>query len=183
VWCGERSGTLRGVAGFEGSRSSLRFVIGEDAIDGLLRYPERMPIASPLPKEPRPRIVLPAIYALFGVFGMAAAWVILALMFDRHCAWMAALAAADIALLLRLGRAAGGGSRAMTALLATVATIIIANWGIASSQIGLSMGFGVVDSLYRLGAHFAWTLVGLANHGAELGWYGLALLIAYWLGK
>jgi hypothetical protein len=142
-----------------------------------------MHIAAPLPAEPRPRVVLPAIYALFGVLGMTAAWVMLALMFDRQSAWMAVVTAADIALLLRLGRAAPGMQRAATTLLATVVTIILANWGIASTQIGMSMGFGVIDSIYRLGSDFAWTLASLANHGTELAWYAVALLIAYWLGK
>ncbi len=130
-----------------------------------------------------PRIVVPALFAVVAVFGMAAAWIILALMLNRQCGWMAALAAADIALFLRLGRAAPGAQRAFVAMFATVVAIVIANWCIASTQIGMSMGFGMVDSAYRLGTDLAWTLTGLANQGAELMWYAVALLIAYWLGK
>ncbi len=143
-----------------------------------------MTIAAPLPTQPSPsRIALPALFAVLGILGMTAAWVILALMLDRQCAWMAALAAADIALLLRLGRAAPGLQRATVTLLATAFTIAIANWCIASTQIGMAMGFGLIDSAYRLGANYAWTLAGLANHAWELGWYAVAMLIAYWLGK
>jgi hypothetical protein len=149
-----------------------------------VRYPERMTIAAPLPTPPSPaRIALPALFAVLGILGMTAAWVIMALMLDRQCAWMAALAAADIALLLRLGRAAPGPQRASVTVLGTVLTIVIANWWIASTHIGLAMGFGLIDSAYRLGAHYAWTLAGLANQAWELGWYAVAMLIAYWLGK
>jgi hypothetical protein len=142
-----------------------------------------MSIAAPHSTPPRPRVLLPAVFALFGVFGMAAAWVLLALIFDRQCAWMASLAAIDVALLLRLGRAAPGAQRAMTTVLATLATIVLANWGIASTQIGMAVGMGVVDSLARMGGHYAWTLANLANQWMELAWYAVALLLAYWLGK
>ncbi len=142
-----------------------------------------MPLTSPSSTASRPRIVVPALFAVLAVFGMAAAWVILALIFDRQCAWMAALAAADIAFFLRLGRAAPGPQRALVTMLATVATIAIANWCIASTHIGMAMGFGLVDSAYRLGTDLAWTLSSLANQGAELIWYAVAMLIAYWFGK
>lgn len=140
-------------------------------------------LTSPSSTTSRPRIVVPALFAVLAVFGMAAAWVILALMSNRQCAWMAVLAAADIAFFLRLGRAAPGAQRALVTMLATLATIVIANWCIASTHIGVSMGFGMVDSAYRLGTDLAWTLTGLANQGAELAWYAVAMLIAYWFGK
>jgi hypothetical protein len=144
-----------------------------------------MTIAAPLPTQPSStaRIALPALFAVLGILGMTAAWVIVALILDRQCAWMAAIAAADIALLMRLGRAAPGPQRASVTLLATALTIMIANWWIASTHIGVAMGFGLIDSAYRLGTHYAWTLAGLANQGSELAWYAVAMAIAYWLGK
>ncbi len=114
---------------------------------------------------------------------MSAGWVILALIFDRHCGWMAVLVAADIALMLRLARAVPGRLRALTVVAATIASIMIANWGIASAQVGGAMGFGLIDSAQRLGPHFALTLAMLANHGPELAWYGLAIIVAIWLGR
>jgi hypothetical protein len=137
-------------------------------------------IATPATKS---RIFLPVLFALVGVFGMAAVWVLVALIVDRQSAWMAILAAIDIAFLLRLGRAAPGSQRAMTAVLATLATIVIANWGIASTQIGMAMGFGVIESIARLGTDFAWTIADLANNGVELAFYGVALVVAYWFGQ
>jgi hypothetical protein len=137
-------------------------------------------LATPAAKS---RVLLPTLFALVGVFGMAAVWVLVALIRDQQSAWMAILAAIDIAFLLRLGRAAPGAQRAMTTILATLATILIANWGIASIQIGMAMGFGVIESISRLGTDFAWTLADLANNGAELMWYAGALVVAYWFGK
>ncbi|MCC7248284.1 MAG: hypothetical protein IT473_06655 [Lysobacter sp.] len=142
-----------------------------------------MSVATVTSTPPRARIVAPAFFAAIGILGMTAIWVIVALIRDRQCAWMAAIAAADIAFLLRLGRAAPGAQRATIAVLSTVVTILAANWCIASTQMGLALGFGFIDSTFRLGTHLAWTLTELANSGAEWAWYAVALPIAYWLGK
>jgi hypothetical protein len=128
-------------------------------------------------------MLCPLAIALVGIAGMSAIWVLLALAVDRHCAWMAALAGADIALLLRLGNTPSGWPRASLTVVATLIVIACANWGIAAAQVGLGFGFGLVDSLGRLGPHFAWTLAGLVNQPAELFWYGAAILIAWWLGR
>lgn len=142
-----------------------------------------MSVATVSSAPPRARIVAPAFFAVIGILGMTAIWVILALIRDRQCAWMAVVVAADIAFLLRLGRAAPGARRATTAVLATALTIVAANWCIASTQMGLALGFGFVDSAFRLGGHLAWTLTELANSGAAWVWYAAALPVAYWLGK
>lgn len=122
-------------------------------------------------------------FAGLGAAGMAAIWTLLALLVDRHCAWVAVIAAADIALLLRLTRARPGAGRAWLVVLATLATILAANWGIASVQLGSAFGYGPFDALGRMGPHFAWTLAGLANQAAELGWYAAAVALAVWLGR
>ncbi len=132
---------------------------------------------------PRTRVVAPLLITLLGICGMTAIWTMLALIVDRQCAWVAALTAADIALLLRLVRAAPGLSRAAIAVVATLTTILLANWVIAATQIGGAMGLGLVDSVQRLGTDYAQTLFGLANHPAELAWYAIALIIALWLGR
>ena len=132
---------------------------------------------------PRKRIIGPLILAVLGVCGMSAIWTLLALIVDRQCAWMAVLTAADIALLLRLGRAASGLPRAATNVVATIATILLANWTIAATQMGGPMGLKLVDSVQRLGSDHAQTLFRLANQPAELAWYAVALIVALWLGR
>ena len=140
--------------------------------------------ATPLsPAPPRRRIVAPVILAVFGVIGMSAIWGLIALILDRQCAWMAAFAALDIALLLRLGRAAPGLPRAFGALAATFATIVFGNWIIAASQVGGPMGFRTLDALQRLGTDHAQTLFGLANQPVEWAWYAIAAIIALWAGR
>lgn len=132
---------------------------------------------------PRTRVIAPLLLALLGVFGMAAIWTLAALILNRQCAWMAVLTAADIALLLRLSHAAPGVPRAIATLAATVATILLANWAIAATNIGGAMGLKVIDSIQRLGSDHAQTLFGLANQPAELAWYAIALIVAIWLGR
>ncbi len=135
------------------------------------------------PAAPRKRVAVPLLLAVLGILGMSAIWTLLALVVDRQCAWIAAMTAADIALLLRLGRASPGLHRAAMTVIATLATILIANWVIAAAQIGGPMGLGLIDSVQRLGTDHAQTLFGLANHPAELAWYAVAVVIALWLGR
>jgi hypothetical protein len=135
------------------------------------------------PATPRKLVAAPLILAVLGIFGMSAVWTLLALIVDRQCAWMAVLTAADIALLLRLGRAAPGLPRAATNVVATLATILLANWTIAATQLGGAMGLKLVDSVQRLGSDHAQTLFGLANQPAELAWYAVAVIVALWLGR
>jgi hypothetical protein len=142
-----------------------------------------MTIPTTAPVASRTRTFAPLLLAALGVFGMAAAWALLALIVDRQCAWMAVLTAADIALLLRMGRAAPGLPRAATTVAATLATILLANWIIAATQIGGQFGLKLVDSVFRLGTDHAQTLLGLANRPAELAWYAIAVIVALWLGR
>ena len=132
---------------------------------------------------PRPRIVLPLLLGILGILGMSAVWTMVALIFDRQCAWLAVVAAADIAMLLRLGRARPGLSRALWVLAATMVTILIANWSIAAMQMGGPMGLPLIDSLQRMGTDLAQTLFGLANQSVEWAWYAMAAILALWLGR
>ena len=138
--------------------------------------------STPAP-APRARAIAPAVLMLLGILGMSAIWTIAALMLDTQCAWIAAIAAADFALLLRLSQAAPGHGRALTALLATVATILIANWTIAATQMGAPMGLTLTESVQRLGSDHAQTLFGLANRSVEWAWSGVAGVLALWLGR
>ena len=140
--------------------------------------------ASPTsPVAPRTRVVAPALLLLLGIFGMSAIWTLLALIVDRQCAWVAVIAAADLALLLRLAHAAPGMPRAFAALGATFATAAISNWTIAATQMGGPMGLPLVDSVQRLGSDHAQTLMLLANQPAEWAWYAVAAIVALWLGR
>lgn len=138
---------------------------------------------SSAPATPRPRLVAPLLFVLLGIFGMAAVWTMTALIVDRQCAWMAAIAAADLALLLRIGRAAPGVPRAIGNVIATAATIVIANWCIAAAQMGGPMGLPMTESLQRIGPDFAQTLLMIANQPAEWAWYAIAGVLALWLGR
>lgn len=120
---------------------------------------------------------------LLGCAGAAAAWALLAVALDRQCAWMAAVAAIDAVLLLRFSRAPAGTTRAALAVAGTLLAIVLANWWIAGAQIGEMVGLLPWQSIPRLGWSYAWTLVSLANHAADLAWYVLALVIAAWWGR
>jgi hypothetical protein len=130
-----------------------------------------------------PGIGLAIALLLVGSVGFAAVWVLLALYVDRQLGWMAVLGAIDAAMLVRVGGMRRGGWRAAWAVAATVAIVAMANWGIAGSQIGSSMGLLPWESLHKLGLSYAWTLAQLANDGMELAWMTLALATAAWLGR
>lgn len=118
------------------------------------------------------------ILLLLGSGGFAAAWVLLSLMSDSQCSWMALLAALDAAVLLRLARVPAGSGRAIVAVLATACIIALANWGIAAAQLGKMLGLLPWDSALKLGPHHAWTLIQLANDGTDMAWMGAALVLA-----
>lgn len=140
--------------------------------------------ASPATSAPAPRrVVAPLVFVLLGIFGMAAVWTMTALIVDRQCAWMAAIAAADLALLLRIGRAAPGVPRAIGNVIATVATVVVANWCIAAAQMGGPMGLPMTESLQRIGPDFAQTLLLIANQPTDWAWYAIAGVLALWLGR
>jgi hypothetical protein len=71
-----------------------------------------------------------------------------------------------------------GWNRAALAVASTVATIVLANWGIAAAQMGRVMGLLPWESMTRLGPSFAWTLANLANPPVDLLWLALALVVA-----
>lgn len=115
---------------------------------------------------------------LLGVGGFAALWVIVGLYSDAQSSWMAVLGALDVALLLRLGRWSAGPRRSALGVAATVVTILLANWGITSGQLGAVLGLAPWDSALKLGPHHAWTLAQLANGVGDALWLGVALGVA-----
>jgi len=119
---------------------------------------------------------------LLGAAGFAAFWVQLALLLDRQCAWLAPLAALDLALLQGLARWPRGAGRALAAVLGTALTVALANYMIAAGQIGMGFDLRPAESALLMGADYAWLLVTLANTRADLLWYAAGLVLAGWSG-
>ena len=131
-----------------------------------------------MPGTARPPHVLACALLLLGSLGAAAVWTLASLWGDRLFAWMAVVAALDVALLLRYARMPAGRGRALLALAGTALAVVLANWWIAGSQIGAMVGLAPWDSLARMGGGYAWTLVRLANDAAALAWYAVAAVVA-----
>ena len=131
-----------------------------------------------MPSSERSRAVPAMPWLLLGIGGFAAAWATLALMFERQLAWLAVLAAADMVLLLGMARMPASPLRALLAVAATAATIVLANFCIAAGHMGAVMGMTPWRSAALLGPRHAWTLAQLANTRADFAAYALALLVA-----
>lgn len=125
---------------------------------------------------------LAPVMLLFGSLFFSLIWIMLALFLGRTCGWMAILGAVDAFAILYFAGMRPGWKRAAWALLATTGMIVLANWGIAATQIGISLGLSPWDSALKLGPHHAWTLASLANQTADKIWMALALVLALLLG-
>ena len=115
---------------------------------------------------------------VLGCLGFAAAWVLLARFLESQVSWLAPLAALDVIWMLQLGRIRPGWPRTLLAVGSTVAIIALANWGIAATEIGRSMGLLPWESALRLGPDYARELIVLANRRADLVWYAIAVVLA-----
>lgn len=125
----------------------------------------------------RARWLAPALL-LLATLGCAAAWILVALAAGRQSSWMAVVAAIDAAVLLRVARAPAGPSRAVAGIAATLATIVLANWGIAAGEVGRSVGMLPWAAAIRLGPDYAWTLAELANGAGDRLWLTAAVVVA-----
>jgi len=123
-------------------------------------------------------LALAAGLLLFGSLGIAAAWVLVAMALDSQSSWMALVAAADAALIVRLARLRPGFARALCGVLATLLAILAANWGIVAAWLGRHMGLLPWDSMLKLGPDFAWLLMRLSNTATDLAWMAAALVAA-----
>ncbi len=132
-----------------------------------------------MPPPRRPVSPVPAA-ALLGLasLGVAAVWVMLSMRLDRQCSWMAAVAAVDAALVVRLLRMRPGAVRAMCGVLATLLAILAANWVIVATWLGRHMGLLPWESLLKLGPELGTLLVRLFNSPADLLWMAAALAAA-----
>lgn len=132
---------------------------------------------------PRPTRWLAPAMLLLGGSCFVLIWLLLALYLGRPCGWMAVLGAIDVALMLRFGGMRRGAMRATLAVAATLSIIILVNWSIAATQIGVAMGLNPWDSALKLGPDYAWTLAKLANQMTDRVWMGLALVGAAIAGR
>lgn len=115
---------------------------------------------------------------LLGLLGFVSAWVLLALVLESQCAWLAPLAALDMVLLLAISRWPAGAGRAGWAFVATAMTIVLANFGIAAGELGQSFGMRPWESATMLGANHAWTLLEMANSPVDLALYAAGLVVS-----
>ena len=123
------------------------------------------------------------IMLLLGSVCFILVWILLALYLERQCSWMAVLGAVDAAVLLRIGGMPAGTHRALFASVAALAIILVFNWTMVATQVGMVMGLNPWDSALKLGMDHAQTLAGLANTGVDLAWMAAALAIAWLLAK
>ncbi len=120
---------------------------------------------------------------LLGSITLTIAWLLVALSTGTQAGWMAVLAALEAAWMLRLGAFRPGPARAAITMLATVLIAVAANWLIAAAYVGGPMGLTPWESALRMGPHFAWTLLSLANGLGELIWLSIGLLVAWRAGR
>jgi hypothetical protein len=113
-----------------------------------------------------------------GVLGTDAVWVLLAVAGNRPCSWMALLAAVDVALLLRLTGAPPGAARVALAVLATTLAVVLAQWLIVATQLGIVLGLQPLDSALRLGPALARQLLHLSLDRGDLAWMLVSLPLA-----
>ena len=107
-------------------------------------------------------------------------WVALALYLQRQAGWMALVAALDVVLVLRLCGMRAGPRRAVLGAVVTALIAVLALWTIAATQMGFAFGLNPWDSVLKLGAHHAWTLVSLTTTPLDMVALVLAPLLAAW---
>lgn len=120
---------------------------------------------------------------VIGVLGMATVWAVVSLMTLQPCAWLAVVAAADMALLLHLTQAPAGKARMAVAVAGTLAAIAFSYWMVVATQMGQAMGMKPMASALRLGTQLAWDLTRMNQNGWDLAWLLVSLPLAAWWGK
>ena len=126
---------------------------------------------------------MPAFALAVGVLGAVAVWLGLAISLRSTCAWMAPLAALDMALMLRLAMAPPGTARALLAIAGTLVAIAASYWMIVATQMGFLLGLSPMESAHRLGPVLAGELLRHGTNGWDIGLSLLALGLAWRLGR
>ena len=125
-----------------------------------------------------PAWLLPAVAMAAGILGTDAVWVALSVFSGRPCSWVAPIAALDLALLLRFAGAPPGGTRIAVAVLGTALAVLLAQWLIVATQMGIALGLQPVDSALRLGPALAMQFWRLSLDRADVAWMLSALPLA-----
>ncbi|WP_311240280.1 MULTISPECIES: hypothetical protein [unclassified Xanthomonas] len=120
---------------------------------------------------------------LLGSVTALIAWLLIALALGNQAGWMAVLVALEVVWMLRLGTLRAGRLRIGVAVATTALIIVGANWGIASAQLGGSLGLDPWTSAQKMGPRLAWTLLQLANNAFDLLCYFAAVLVAWWAAR
>ena len=134
-----------------------------------------------MPENPLLRWWLPALTALAGSLGVTAIWVAIAVLSVQACGWLALVAAADMALLLRLTNAPRGLARCLVAALGTALTVAASYWMIVATHLGFVFGLDPLPSALRLGPVLAWEMTRLSLQTADWVFIGVSLPLAAWL--
>jgi Mn2+/Fe2+ NRAMP family transporter len=117
------------------------------------------------------------------VAGVAAIWAGASVLLKTSAPWFAIVAALDAALLLHLANWPRGRSRIALALGVTLATIVVAQYFVATAQIGVLMGLRPVESLPLMSIELAW-LYAQHNHGpVEWLCYAASMAVAWALSR
>ncbi|WP_115527180.1 MULTISPECIES: hypothetical protein [Xanthomonas] len=120
---------------------------------------------------------------LLGSVTALIAWLLIALALGNQAGWMAVLVALEVVWMLRLGTLRAGRLRIGVAVATTALIIVGANWGIASAQLGGSLGLDPWTSAQKMGPRLAWTLLQLANNAFDLLCYFAAVVMAWWAAR
>jgi hypothetical protein len=131
-----------------------------------------------LRKIEAPAWLLPGVALLAGILGTDAAWVALSVFSGRPCSWIAPIAALVLALLLRFSGAPAGRVRVAVAVAGTALAVLLAQWLIVATQMGIALGLQPVDSALRLGPALAMQFWRLSLDRVDLGWLLAALPLA-----
>ena len=124
-------------------------------------------------------IPLALVACLVAIFGVAAVWAGASVLLRGHHAWFAIVAALDAALLLSLANWPRSRARGAVAAGVTLLTILVAQYFIATAQIGVAMGLRPYESLPLMSADLA--LLYARNNTSAFEWtcYAIALVVAW----
>ena len=142
-----------------------------------------MPLPPNPHSRPGPGWTFPVLALVVGVLGAAAAWSVVYLWLRGPAAWMGLLAAADMALMLRLAAAPPGRGRAVLATIGTASAIAIGLWRVAATQMALLIGITPLESAQRLGPVLAGELLRHGTDGWDVAMLVLSLPLAWRLGR
>jgi hypothetical protein len=144
----------------------------------------RVTVHTPERKPPTlAATVLAWLTSLVAIAGVAAIWAGVSLATASNVGWMALVAGADAALLLRLAGYPAGVDRALMALIVTLATAAFGGFLIATSKIGLAMGLRPAEAIGRMSLDLAWLYVEANAGWTELGWLAAGCVLAWRLGR